>query len=1284
MCRSRLAALLLLLSFSLGAHAATRLSLLLGDTATRQASAVARELTSSSPALADTDIAILSGTGDHKQLLARLAGSDVIVVQAVGRTVIDALRDELAAAIDRGARVYAYGASANRDDAAMGIVVDTELERYFGAGGAANLRNGLLYLLARAGKPVQAAPPQAVPDNGLYDAGTGTWTTDYASFLRGYQNHRPGRPWVGLVLYQSNVVAGITAHYDALIGALEARGFNVLPVFGYPPEEPVRHYFLDADGRSRVEAVVAASMKIGIKPEVLGPLLEQLDVPVLNAVSLYVDSPAQWQASAVGMDMMERSWQLALPEMGGFIQPTVFAAKERIIDPASGAEYVEERPIPERVARLADRVARWIELRHKPNRDKRVLLHYFNFPAGRDGIGASYLNVVPESLWSVLQRLKEEGYDTSGMPSSPTALRDEVIRYGANLPAAESGEIDALARSGEAVLLPVDTYEKWFAKLPQAARDEVIGTWGSPRDNTLMAWSDADGRRHFVLPVRRYGNVLLAPQPVRGTTDDPEKAYHDVRLPPPHSYIAFYLWLHEAFGADAMFQFGAHGTHEWLPGREAGMGPEDAPDYLIRDLPNLYAFIMDNTGEGTIAMRRGMASMITHLTPPFDRAALNPELMALDEAIHDYMRAAQQSPLLAQQRGTAILATAMKLGVLADLGVDGPAAHDAAELIDTLHEYLEELAGRPTPFGLHSFGVAPEERYIESTAEAIAAQDASLDEAARRLRIGELKQLLRESASRELDALVAGLAGRYIPAGLGGDPLRTPAALPTGRNFHSFDPRRIPDRNSYALGSQLASELIEDYRRRHGEYPDKLGFTLWGVETMRHEGVQEAQIMSLMGVRPVYDAAGSVRGIVPIPRDELGRPRIDVTIIPSGLYRDMFSNVVALLDEAASVAQAQEEADNFLRRNSMRTRNVLEARGIAPELAARMAAVRLFSVPPGAYGTQIETLVDRSDTWEEESQVADVYFMRMSHLYGQGFWGAGEAAGTGVAGLGRELLENALAGTRMTVHARSSNVYQVLDGDDPYASFGGLSLAVRAVDGMTPEVMISNLADPSRARQETLERFMGRELRSRYLNPQWIEAMQQEGYAGAKFINQVVQNLWGWQVTVPEAVDAAKWQELYETYVQDRHDLGMEAFFRDANNLEALQALMERMLEAVRKGYWEADEAVVQELGERSTRLGRETGRPCTLADCSALGTARAGIAPGSGAAPQAHDAAGTSAGLQPVQGFLIEEVTREAAAADPAGRWLRTVTILLMLLALAAGYLRAYPAGPWPPRRPR
>ena len=279
---------------------------------------------------------------------------------------------------------------------------------------------------------------------------------------------------------------------------------------------------------------------------------------------------------------------------------------------------------------------------------------------------------------------------------------------------------------------------------------------------------------------------------------------------------------------------------------------------------------------------------------------------------------------------------------------------------------------------------------------------------------------------------------------------------------------------------------------------------------------------------------------------------MDVTVIPSGLYRDLFPNLMLLLDQAVNVVKTDTNADNPLLRNIAAARAELEAQGVAPAEAERFASVRLFSVPSGTYGAGLDHAIQQADSWTNEQQVAGVFFNRMSHLFGQGFWGTRAAAGTN-ADLSPTLLRLALKGAKGVVHSRSSNVYGAIDSDDFYQYLGGTAMAVREVNGKPAETLVTDLSNPNAGETMTLERYMGREMRARYLNPKWIEAMLKEGYAGARMIRQVTDNLWGWQVTVPDAVGEAKWQEMFETYVQDRHALGIREKFKAAENLAAYQ-----------------------------------------------------------------------------------------------------------------------------------
>jgi cobaltochelatase CobN len=1123
----------------------------------------------------------------------RVVAPGIGIIHIMDQRMVAGLKPQLEEMIRRGMRVYAVGGNYGKQDQQMGLINDEAVNAYYQEGGVENMAQLILFLLKRdCGHNVEYRKPVKIPQQGYYLRESHRVVETYEEYRRLYRA-RPG-PWVGIPFFKTNLDSGETKLVDTIVDRLEKEGMNVLPMFGYPTEVAVERFLLDENGKPRVRAAIGVSFKVGISPQRAIPILTRLGVPVIDAITLMSQSREEWEKSKVGLDIFERSSAVGLPELAGIIQPTVVASREKAIDRESGIEYVTTEPIPERIDRLVNRVKAWINLQTKRNGDKKVALIYYNYPPGKQNIGAAYLNVLPESLYEIVNRMRAEGYDTG--PEEPTRQRiyNDVIGFGRNVAKWAPAEIDRLARSGKALLLPVETYKRWFRELPPGFRKSVLKDWGEPENNGIMTWRDDSGKTFLILPGIRYGNLLLTPQPSKAWEQAIEKAYHDPNIAPHHQYVAFYLWLTKGFGVDALAHIGTHGSHEWMGGKEVGFTSEDPSEALIQDIPNIYPYIVDDVGEGIQAKRRGMAVVIDYMTPPFDRAGMNRDLKELAALISDYNSAREKSPQLASAKLEEINRIVAKNGMLTDLKLKAIRSLDEMERLD---DYIREISETTTPFGLHTFGKSPEPRYIRSTAESIVSVEKKLSPGEREKRIAALEDAIRRSGRRELDSFINALNGRYIPAGTGNDPLRNPDSLPTGKNFYSFDPARIPSPATYATGARLVGELVEEYRKRHGVYPDKLSYVLWATECIRHEGVMESQIMNLMGVRPKWDERGRVQGVEVIPRKELGRPRIDVTMIPSGLYRDVFPILMDLLDKGVSLARDQVEQDNLVRNNTLKTRKMLLDKGISEEMAQRMASVRIFTEPSGAYGTGLDTVIVASNSWDNEKKVVDVYFRRMGHMYGQGFWG--ERGKQGNQDLGDMLFKNALSGSKIAIHSRSTNTIGVLDTDDFYQYLGGTAMAIRAVDGKSPEVFVSNMTNPNKPVQETLEKNMGRELRARYLNPEWIKAMAKEGYAGGRFIDKVTEHLWGWQVTVPEAVDKAKWQEMYETYVLDRNKLGIKDIFRKSGNMWAYQSVVARMLETARKEYWKPEAKVVEKLAEEYARTTIEVGMACCDHTCN-------------------------------------------------------------------------------------
>ena len=528
---------------------------------------------------------------------------------------------------------------------------------------------------------------------------------------------------------------------------------------------------------------------------------------------------------------------------------------------------------------------------------------FYNYPPGKAGVGASYLNVA-DSLANVLQRLRADGYDLGDPEAdlSSEALLDRILARARNVGSYAPGELAAMIDEGGAARAWLGDYLRWLNQgyVPEL-RDKVIADWGDPADATLMA---ADGS--LIIPALRFGNVAVLPQPARGWGEDAEQLYHADDLAPHHQYVAAYSWLRAerpvGFDADAVIHLGTHGTLEWLDGKDLGLSAADAPDALIADLPNLYVYNVDVVGEGLVARRRGMATLVDHMVPPFVESELLPDLAALSESVDDYHEAVHKNEQLAEAYADQLRQQATDLGMVKDLDLDlGTGAEIDHDALHAVEDYLRELQGQSIPYGLHAFGRTPEPEMRASTVDAIVSVDRSLLPEGVAVMAADMERRIVESGPRELEHLLRALDGGYVSAGGGGEPIRNPDAYPTGKNFYGIDPDKVPKPAAWRLGVVLADRMLADHVAEHGRYPEKVSFVIWGTETLRHEGVLESQIFHLLGTRPVWDARGKVVDVEVIPARELGRPRVDIVIASAA--EGMFNNVTRLMDERGAAGE---------------------------------------------------------------------------------------------------------------------------------------------------------------------------------------------------------------------------------------------------------------------------------------------------------------------------------------------------------------------------------------------
>lgn len=717
------------------------------------------------------------------------------------------------------------------------IVSDLKVKRYHSPDTRENIKNLLLFLLNRdCGLDVAYAEPQNIPPMGIFHPQHDKIFAGFEDYLAWYKArglyHKDGC-WVGVPEMSSYVFPGDTGTIvSALIAGLGKNGFNVLPVYSLPAYLALEKFFFDEEKKPRVNLVAAFSFKFSaVEDQRVRDDLARLDVPLLNPVRMYVRTIPEWQESAQGLGPIEISYAMSTPEFNGLIEPSVLGGRVEVKNARTGRDVYKYQPIAENVEFFIKRIKAWRNLQTKANKDKKVAILYWNHTPGKQNVGATYLNLF-RSIAQILKEMRQAGYHLSQEMPTEEEIKNMVLKSGRNVGSWAPGELDGLIRTGRVIRLPLDRYREWCRQTDENYRRKLQDEWGDVEDSDIMIKNG-----EIIIPYVDLGNVVLVPQPPRGWGDDPMKLYHSTQLWPHHQYMAFYLWLTREFKADAIISLGTHGTHEWLPGKEAGLSLSCAPEVLIQGLPNLYPYIMDDIGEGLQAKRRGRGVIIDYLVPAMKKAGAYEEYRDLAVLINEYNDAQTRSAELAEAKLKRITAMVKELGVDKDLllkTID-------AETVERIEHYLIELQEANVPYGMHTFGVSPEGEALRDFCRLIKerSDDLSLEKIEENL----------SACHFEIDRLLAGLEGLYIPSGEGNDPLRNPEAIPTGKNFYGFDPAKVPSKDAFELGKRQAEEMIAKYLKEKGEYPSKIGLILRSMELQRNEGTQVGTALYLMGGR---------------------------------------------------------------------------------------------------------------------------------------------------------------------------------------------------------------------------------------------------------------------------------------------------------------------------------------------------------------------------------------------------------------------------------------------------
>ncbi|MEO1707045.1 MAG: magnesium chelatase subunit H [Pseudomonadota bacterium] len=995
---------------------------------------------------------------------------------------------------------------------------------------------------------------------------------------------RSKKPAVGLLLMRSYLLGGDTAHYDGVIAALEAKGMRVIPAFasGLDGRPAIEKYFLK-DGKPIIEGMISLTgfSLVGgpayNDSAAAAQMLQALDVPYLAAHALEFQSLPEWGAGTRGLSPVEATMMVAIPELDGATNPTVFGGRAGSEDCTGCARRCTFSPsdqgrmvsCPDRAETLAVRMASLLSLRERARADRKIAITLFNFPPNGGGTGTAAYLAVFESLLNTLNRLQAEGYAVDS-PANVETLKAAILNGNADHYGADANIAATVSR---------DTHVMGETRL-----NEIEAQWGPAPGR-----HQTDGRNLHILGAR-FGNVFVGVQPAFGYEGDPMRLLFEGSFAPTHAFAAYYRWLREDFGADALIHFGTHGALEFMPGKQSGMSGACWSDHLIGDLPHIYFYAANNPSEATIAKRRAAATVVSYLTPAVTEAGLYKELIDLKETIERW----RQTPPEDAEKRKALADAITELAITLDftVGTDETAVAGtplSVTAIDALRVEVIATEEALIPNGLHVAGRTPDVAEQVDLLKTLAATQTEISDAAQgalpeeaimalargndvatiakrhglRAQIDLLDRLAKArdaiTSDSELDGLVHALDGGFIAPVAGGDLIRNPDILPAGRNIHGFDPFRLPSAFAVIDGRNQTDRLIERHRLDTGTpngVPETVAMVLWGTDNLKSEGAQIAQALALLGATPRFDSYGRLSGADLIPLETLNRPRIDVVVTLSGIFRDLLPLQTRMLAEACLAAATADEpvAQNYVRKHAL-------AYQTAHNCDLETAALRVFSNADGAYGANVNHLID-AGCWDEEGDLADAYERRKCFAYGVKGQPVQQSA----------LLTSILKDVDLAYQNLESVELGVTTIDHYFDTLGGVGRAVKRAKGTEAPVYIG---DQTRGDGvvRSLNEQVALETRTRTLNPKWYEGMLKHGYEGVRQIEAHVTNTMGWSATTGQ-VDPWVYQKITETFVLDK-----DLHERLASlNPKSCAKVANRLLEASDRNYWSPDAETLEAL----------------------------------------------------------------------------------------------------------
>ena len=1107
--------------------------------------------------------------------------------------------------------------------ASLSTVSSDILERanhYLVSGGAANATAFYDFLFDILKQTDNAPPPQSFLPAGLY------WPSHPQidiSLL--HSEHKAGYPVVAIVFYRALLAAGDLDVVDELISQAQSNGLNPVPIFVSSLKDAasadivthiLRQFSVDVILNLTSFAVSdpSASDISDVVHQSPGPF-GVCDAPVLQLVTAAMRFD-DWQNSQAGLSPRDLAMHVALPELDGRILTRAVGVKsEPVRDDATFAYLVKLVPLADRIAFVMTLAKKWGMLREKPNEAKKIGMILANYP-NRDGRIANGVGLdTPQSVFEMMQDLQQKGYEVGHLPDTSASLIS-ILKEG---PTNQGWQ-------GRRTTITFDglAYKRAFQSLPKTVQEQVISRWGDIESDPQF-----DGEK-FHLGILSFGNLLVGIQPARGYQIDPKETYHAPDLVPPHYYFAFYMYLRDEAGIDAVIHFGKHGNLEWLPGKALALSSACYPEAVMGAIPHIYPFIVNDPGEGAQAKRRTSAVILDHLTPPMMLADSHGVTGRMEALMDEYFEAAGMDSVRSATLMEDVLTTAQAAGLLDDCGItDDDSDPEKLMKLDNFLCDIKELQIRD---GLHIYGRNAENSSQDGLIAAIlrtprgegVGKDASLHRAiaddlqlddfdpltavraepyhgakpkilvaisedpwrhngdtseriatlasamisgdhsaigpASALIIDDalpvIRQAIASCAFSESDALMRALNGRFIAPGPSGAPTRgRPETLPTGRNFYSLDSRALPTPTAWKVGKASAEALLSRHVMEEGEWPRALTLSAWGTANMRTGGDDIAQMFALMGVTPKWDNySRRVTEFDIVPLEELGRPRVDVTLRCSGFFRDAFPQQMALIDKAAiAIANLDEPHDqNPIAAHVSKRLSELKASGEDDSRAARLASLRVFSSKPGAYGAGLQALIDEG-IWQDRDDFADSYLAWSSYGYGAGADGVDA----------KDDMVSRLKQSDGIIHNQDNREHDLLDSDDYYQFIGGLSASIAKAKGTDVPIYFNDHSLAEAPVTRRLDEEIARVVRGRASNPKWIESVMRHGYKGAFEMSATVDYLFAFSATTGQVRDA-HFNALFEAYIENED---VRSFLSDVN-YDAYLDMVNRFEEAITRGLW--------------------------------------------------------------------------------------------------------------------